>query len=123
MRFDTLLVDASGNSLCLDADSGRLERALCADWLLRRPDGRVQDRTVCLLESSRGSGASQYIVNQGVAIRLHGDATVASGNGLELGISNSQPCSGGCCFVRTWIPRVGDCSRLASHPSRVAAQG
>ena len=51
MRFDTLLMDASGNSLCLDADSGRLERALCADWLLCVATA-CADRTVCLLESS-----------------------------------------------------------------------
>ncbi|MGH8062191.1 MAG: nuclear transport factor 2 family protein [Pseudoxanthomonas sp.] len=117
-----LAIDASWNSLRLEADVEGLERLLCDDWLLTHSDGRVQDKADYLRELSNRTRANQVIENQDVELRLHGDTAVVTGTSVQAGTRDGQPWNGRFRFTRTWILREGNWRMLASHSSRIATQ-
>lgn len=117
-----LAIDASWNSLRLEADVEGLERLLCDDWLLTHSDGRVQDKADYLRELSSRTRANQVIENLDVELRLHGDVAVVTGTSVQAGTRDGQPWSGRFRFTRTWILREGNWRMLASHSSRIPAQ-
>ena len=115
-------IDASWNSLRLEADVEGLERLLGDDWLLTHSDGRVQDKAGYLRELSGRSRVNQVIENQDVELRLHGDTAVVTGTSVQAGTRDGQPWNGRFRFTRTWIRRDGEWRMLASHSSRIATQ-
>lgn len=120
---DLLQTDASWNELRLAADVGKLDNLLADDWLLTHSDGRVQTKAEYLHELASRSRTNQAIANEGVKVRTYGDSAVVTGTSVQSGVSDGKPWSGRFRFTRAWVARDGRWLMVASHSSRIAADG
>jgi hypothetical protein len=114
-----LALDATWNDLRLKPDVPGLDRLLLEDWTLTHSDGKVQDKSEYLAELRTRTRANHAIVNEDVAVRIHGDTGVVTGTSVQSGVSNGQPFSGRFRFTRVWARAEGGWRMLASHSSRI----
>ncbi len=117
---DLRSVDASWNELRLKGDVAALDRLLADDWLLTHSDGRVQTKADYLAELASRARTNQAIVNEGVQVRLYGDAAVVTGTSVQSGTSDGRPWSGRFRFTRVWVRRDARWVMVASHSSRLS---
>lgn len=119
-QSDLARIDATWNTLRLNADVDGLDKLLADDWLLTHSDGQVQTKVGYLTELSSRSRKNQAIANEDVRLRLYGNTGVVTGTSVQSGVSDGKPWSGRFRFTRVWVQRDGAWVMVASHSSRVA---